>query len=142
MSWIDDVKTELKRLDDSPETLKRFGWLVGGVLNALGGYFYYKDWFVGVSALLVLCGTLLLLLAFTSPRRLGLFYRIWMGLAFTLGWLMSRVLLALIFYVVLAPLGMAAKLFGKQFLASKINPESISYWVRKGKGDSGYEKMY
>lgn len=142
MSWIKDVKTELARLDYGSKSLKRFGWLVGGILIILAAFFYYRRFSFTVIGLFFSAGFLLTVFSFTAPEQLKHVYKVWMALAFLLGWLMSRILLTFIFYVVIAPLGMTARLFGKRFLSLKIETGSKSYWVQKEKTGSDYEKMY
>ncbi|HID40226.1 MAG TPA: hypothetical protein EYP36_12035 [Calditrichaeota bacterium] len=142
MSWIKDVKSELARLDYGSKSLKHFGWLVGGILIILAAFFYYRRFSFTMIGLFFSAGFLLTVFSFTAPRQLKHVYKGWMALAFLLGWLMSRILLTLIFYAIITPLGIAAKLFGKQFLALKTDPKSKSYWVRREQADADYEKMY
>ena len=43
MSWIKDVKEELKALDISKKSLRNFGLLVGGIFLLLGFWIYYSS---------------------------------------------------------------------------------------------------
>ncbi len=68
--------------------------------------------------------------------------RIWMALAFAMGWVMSRVVLAVLFYVVVTPLALVARVAGHRFLALDRKPAG-SYWIsRDPSAASDYEKMY
>jgi hypothetical protein len=55
------------------------------------------------------------------------FYRWWMEFASVLGWINSRVLLSLIYWVVISPLGIAMRLVGQDPLDRRHGPRS-SYW--------------
>jgi hypothetical protein len=62
-----------------------------------------------------------------------------------MGAVMSRVLLGIIFYLVITPLGLAARLTGKQFLDLKFKEVKPSYWIertRSKKVPSDYEKQF
>lgn len=62
-----------------------------------------------------------------------------------LGWVMTRVILALVFYLVLTPIALLGRAFGEQFLHLKKSPESTSYWVRKSeppRQKSDYERQF
>ena len=42
MSWIKDVKEEIKALEISKKSLRNFGLLVGGIFFLLGLWIYYR----------------------------------------------------------------------------------------------------
>jgi len=54
-----------------------------------------------------------------------------MTLALLLGWFTSRVILTILFYLVLTPIGFIAKIFGKKFLSLKIDDGAKSYWEKR-----------
>ena len=64
-------------------------------------------------------------------------------IGFGLGWVMTRLILTILFYLVVAPIGLLARLTGKDFLDIKFDREPTSYWIPKDP-DSGknYEKMF
>ena len=55
-------------------------------------------------------------------------YLIWMTFATILGWLMTRVILSLIFYLILTLIGLILRLFGKQFIELRWNKTDSTYW--------------
>jgi saxitoxin biosynthesis operon SxtJ-like protein len=143
MSWTEDVRAGVARLDTSPRALRRSAFAVGGVLLALAAWLLWRQrapvlWLAlgGGGALLVLAGALV-------PGRLRAPYLGWMTAALAIGWVMSRVVLTGVFAVVLIPLALLARLTGKRFLALERDPTAKSYWVRRKPGSSGrYERMY
>lgn len=142
MSWIKDVKEELKALDISKKSLRNFGLLVGGVFLLIGFWFYYSSQsFIGI--IFVSIGALLLLFGLVSPNSLSQVYKIWMGLAFALGWLMSRILISILFYFVITPIGFVAKIVGKDFLDINYKMKKDSYWIiRPTDKKVDYTKMF
>ena len=142
MSWISDVKDELKTLEISKKILRKFGVMVGGIFLLIGFWIYYPSQNpLGIIFLVV--GAFLFLSGLLVPRTLSKIYKVWMGLAFTLGWLMSRILLTILFYFVITPIGLLAKLVGKDFLDINYKLKRESYWIiRPDNKKTDYTKMY
>lgn len=79
---------------------------------------------------------------FFAPRMMEPVYRLWMRLAEALGWINTRILLILIFYLVVTPLGLLMRLFGRAPLDMA---RRDSYWTDPPKnsyGDRHYEKQF
>jgi hypothetical protein len=134
---IEDVKAGLARLDRSPRALRRFGLLVGLVLVAGG---LWLQWKVGSMAppgavplpvLVAAFGAALMAIGLVVPGRLRVLHRAWMGLALTLGWFTSRLLLTLLFLLVVTPTGLAARVAGKRFLERRPDRSATTYWTRR-----------
>ena len=144
MSWIEDVRADLRQLDISVKTLRRFGIVVGGVLLGFAlvalishGSHSIPMWIVGV------LGALLVGSALIRPSGLRVAQRYWMGFGFAIGWFTSRVILIVLFYGIVTPIGMFARLTGKKFLDIRFRDGAKSYWVPKNKRDNtDYERMF
>jgi hypothetical protein len=68
-----------------------------------------------------------------------------MSVAFVLGFVMAHVILTLFFFLVITPIGLLARLSGKDFLSLKLNHEAKSYWIareQKAKSPSDYERQF
>ena len=72
-------------------------------------------------------------LAFLFPSVLRPVYIIWMKFASLLGWINTRIIFFLIFYLVFTPAGLVMRLFGKDPLDRKIDKKKTSYWLKKEK---------
>mgnify|MGYP000173611642 CR=1 FL=1 len=70
----------------------------------------------------------LLLWAFI-PRWIYYPYRVWMAIAGILGWVNTRLILGLSFYVLIAPFGLVLQLFGKLQYRSKLPYSTNSNYV-------------
>ncbi len=134
MSLIEDVKNALGALDLTPRPLRRFGLLVGAALMMAGLWLGRRGPHLAPLDLLTALGSGLLLLGLLAPAWLRPLYRPWMGLAFTLGWFTSRLLLVAIFSLVVTPIALAARLAGKRFLELKPDRGAASYWSRRDPG--------
>lgn len=141
MSWIKDVKNEVKLLNVSKMILRKFGLLVGGVFLLIG-FLINNSSQSSIGTIFLLMGGLLLIFGLLLPNSLSVVYKVWMSLAFVLGWVMSRVLLIILFYGVITTIGYIAKIMGKKFLDLKFEPNKNSYWIKKSDAKIDYSKMY
>ena len=142
MSWIKDVAHEIKELDVSKKSLRKFGLTIGTIFLAFSIFFSMKEIFPLLRSFFLAIGGLLFIGSFIFPEQLKYAYKIWMGFAFALGWVVSRFILVILFVLVLTPLGLLAKLFGKKFLDLKFRDGKNSYWIPKEKRKIDYEKMF
>ena len=142
MSWINDVKIEIKNLDTSKKQLKNFGIVVGTILLIIGIWIFFKSgsifsYIFGIAGLILIIGGLIF------PKNLLKIYKFWMGIAFALGWLVSRIILVFLFYIIVTPIGLIARLFNKKFMDIDYKQKGDSYWIPKSKSHNiDYEKMY
>lgn len=65
------------------------------------------------------------------PRWLRPVFVGWMVLAFPIGWLVSHLMLAVLYYGIFTPLGLAFRLAGRDALALRPRPDQESYWSPK-----------
>ena len=143
MSWIRDVRDEIKNLDVNTKSLRKFGFSVGAVFCLLALWMFLKNHFPLALTILGIVGVLLMVMGLTVPNALKEIYKVWMGMAFAIGWVVSRILLAILFFLVLTPIGFIAHLFGKEFMDIRTNRASDTYWVRRNESKKiNYEKMY
>lgn len=139
MGWIGDVRSQLANLDDSRRALVRFGITLGVALLVIGGLVFlfgaHRERAYAAGA----AGVLFLLLAAAAPKALRPVQTGWMAFAFALGWIMSRVILTVFFFVAVTPVGLLMRLLGKNPLAAR--EADGSYWVRR-KGPERTAKDY
>jgi hypothetical protein len=66
-----------------------------------------------------------------------------MGLALVLGHVMTRVLLALVFFLIVTPIGLVRRALGRDPIEKSAEPELDSYWIRREDGaDAGHLERY
>lgn len=117
---------EIKNIRGTDKDFQNFGLLVGTVFLVLSGVMFWFD--KSASPYLATLGLILALLGFTCKKILGLPYKLWMGIAMVLGWVMTRLILTVLFYLLLTPISILSKLIGKQFLDLDIEKSRKSYW--------------
>jgi hypothetical protein len=55
----------------------------------------------------------------------------WMILAFPMGWLVSQIMLLVMYYLFLTPVALIFKMTGRDLLMRKRQPNRTSYWIQK-----------
>lgn len=143
------------KLNFRPESriLAQFAWvaLVGLPLIAFAvlkicGLWSWTDswthpamlWSAGVGA-----GQLLLYLAgLREPTRW--IYAVLMVVAVPIGFVLSQVLMAAIYYLVFTPIGLCFRLVGRDAMGRRADPSRKSYWHDRGppRSPASYFKLY
>lgn len=124
----DTLRQEFRTLDVGPKALRSFGLLVGTVLLGLAAW---VGWRSGAGALaygLGVGGGGLIGLGLAAPGVLRPLYRVWMALALVLGYVMTRVLLTLVFFLAVTPIGLVMRLLGKDPMHRRPDPKRPTYW--------------
>ncbi len=122
---------EIKNIKDSKKDLKKFGLTIGIVLVILSVLLFYKG--KNSAAYFGAVGIVLSVLALLAPMILKPLNKIWMSLSIVLGWIMTRVILTVLFYLAITPIGLLIKLFRKDFLELKIDKSKSTYWQKREK---------
>lgn len=126
---------------NNKKEIKKFGIGLALIFSlvALVRFFFGKD----TDYYLISAALLVLSLALISPLVLKPIFVAFSYLAFGLGWLNTRIILSLIFYIIFVPIGFTMKIFGKDALGLKLDKAKKSYW-RKSKtaGLSNYENQF
>ena len=137
------LKEEFKHIKETKKDLRKFGLTVGIVLAAIGTLLFY---FEKSSAIyFTIIGGLLILLGILLPQLLKPLNKIWMGLAIVLGFIMTRLILTTLFYLVITPIGFLAKIFGKKFMLLKYDKSAKTYWEKRSiiqKKQIDYERQF
>ena len=120
---------DLKNIRTDNKAIRDFGILIGFILLIIAGILFYKE--RESYELIILLGIAFIGLGLGKPIILKPFYSIWMYFAVVLGWLMTRLILGLLFYIVVSPIGLISRLFGKEFLELKDSSLNSSYWNYK-----------
>ena len=81
-----------------------FPILIGWIIPAVGGH-VFRAWTLWIALPALMIGIL-------KPRLLFYPYKGWMALGHALGWINSRIILGLVFFIVLQPIAFIMKIFG------------------------------
>lgn len=123
---------------------REFGVVVGSALILLGGWWLYRSKFAIASLVALSLGLILVAAGLVYPRILIFPNRVWMGLAAVLSYISSRIILAVIFFLILTPIGLIKRAMGWDPLRRRATPAD-SYWhpySPRQLNPRHYEKMY
>ena len=133
---------EIKNIKTGNKELKSFGYTIGVILIIVASFLFYYDnhlyqTIASIAALLIVFGLVL-------PLLLKPVYLIWMIFAVIIGWIMTRLILSILFYIILTPIALITRLLGEDFLYMK-KSDSNSYWNERDsyfEQNQNYEKQF
>ena len=134
---------EIQHIKTGKKDLRSFGVTIGIILLLIGGFLFYKEResfqiFLYIAGAFIGFGLII-------PIILKPIYLIWMIFAVILGWIMTRFILSLLYYVVITPIGVVMRTFGKDFLDIKKQAVQGSYWNKRNSNveqNQNYEKQF
>jgi len=123
---------------------REFGLIVGGVLVLLGGWWIYRGKFADAAYIMSSIGVLLVGLGLLLPRALVYPNKAWMLLAEGLSYITTRIILGIVFFLIVTPIGVIKRMLGWDPL-SRRGPRGETYWrnySERQRDPRHYEKMY
>lgn len=141
------VRSELSELATGQRELRRFGFVMAVVLGAIAAFILWKaDWVMTTaSTTLGIVAILFGLASVVAPSSLRPVYYAWMTIAIVLGFVMTRVILSVVFYLLLTPIGLLLRILGKDPLTKGPDASQDTYWIVKEyrtRDASRFEKYY
>jgi hypothetical protein len=125
----------------APKTLRDFGLIALGAFAALGAWAYFgrslfgvalgpdsartAGWALGAAA--ALCGVL----ALAAPRALRPLYVVLTAISLPIGFVVSHLIMALLYFGVFAPVALFFKLIGRDALNRGFDRGRKSYWIER-----------
>ena len=134
---------EIKNIKNTKSDFRKFGITIGIFLLIVAGFLFWRG--SETFQILLISGLVLCVLGFVAPIILKPIYWAWMTFATILGWIMTRVILSLLFYIVITPIGVLSRLFGKKFLDIKWDKSKDTYWnfrQKKERKIEDYENQF
>ena len=133
--------------------LKEFGWVsaigfsvIGFLilptvkwLHSRGGEepYAWMDFNWKISLILLAIGIGIWILSLISTKVVRPIYLFWMAVAFPIGWVISHLILGLLYFGLFTPIAIVFKIMGRDALNRKIDKDAKSYWIeRDGKPEA------
>ncbi|RMF56586.1 MAG: hypothetical protein D6743_20055 [Calditrichaeota bacterium] len=129
---------EIRNLSATPREVRKFAVTVGVAAALLLGFLFYRHkfaslWPFSVPAMLIVLGV-------AAPMVLKHVYLAWMALATVMQWLMTHVILTLLFYLAITPIGLINRLVRRDPLSLRFKPDAESYWIKREKAQRTLEE--
>jgi hypothetical protein len=129
LSWTEQL-ARLTPEAKSDRDLRSFGLIVGGIFAAIGLWPLLRHGAPVREGLLIVAAPLIVLAA-AVPRSLRYPYRGWMFVGHCLGWVNSRVLMTVVFYLVVTPAALVMRVMGRDEMRRRRDPSASTYRVEK-----------
>jgi len=126
--------------ETTTKDLRQFGIVLGIILGVIGGIHYLKGnynvypWFFGFGAAALVLGA-------AAPGTLKVPFKVFTRVAHAIGWFNTRVILILVYYLLLTPIGLVMRLFGKDLLDLRIEKDAQSYWLPRPHSSAPRESL-
>jgi hypothetical protein len=111
-------------------TLRQFSWLCIVFFGALVCSQYFRSGNTATATVLATIAVGVGLAGLSSPRLLKPVFVGWMILVFPIGWLVSHLILVLVFWGIFLPVGLVLRISGHDPLRLK-KPKGTTYWENK-----------
>jgi hypothetical protein len=121
---------------------KEFGLIVGGVFALLGVWWLYRGKFATAAYILSAAGSALIICGLVYPRVLTVPRKFWMKLAEGMAYISSRIILAIIFFLVLTPIGLVKRALGWDPLQRRSATSDTFWQPYPERQRRHYEKMF
>jgi LytS/YehU family sensor histidine kinase len=135
---------EIRNIKSGRSELKKFGFFVGIVFMLAGAYFFWKGRTAPAAGAFG-AGIVFGLLGLFLPSVLKPLQKVWMSFAVVMGFIMAKLIMVIVFYGMVTPIGLSGRLLGKKYLDMKIDRGAASYWMERAAADadkSRYERQF
>lgn len=108
--------------------LRQFGLLVGGVFSVIGSWpVVFRSEPPRLWAIIL--GSLLIVLGGIVPQSLKQVHSGWMKIGHVLGAINTKIILGIIYYLLITPMGLVMRLMGKDSMHRTLAKETTTYRV-------------
>jgi len=128
----------------SPMQMRQFGAMFGAVVALLFGLFFPWLFDQPLNGLPWIIAGVFWTLAIVLPLSLKPFYTLWMKFGVVVGFINTRIIMLLIYYLVFVPIGTLMRIMGRDTLARNVNdPTQTSYRVESAqRSRDHFERPY
>ena len=115
----------------SRKHLIQFGFIWMGFLAFFGAVSYLKFGSPSLAKVLWVLAIVVPIIGWLVPAFMRLVFVGMSYLAWPIGFVVSHVVLAIVYYLVITPLGLVMRLFGYDPMKKRFDPAAASYWVTR-----------
>jgi hypothetical protein len=118
----------------SKSELGWFGLLALVFFALLGVAAWHKTHSLATPRIIWACALVGVAIYYAVPPLRRPVYLGWMYAAFPIGWIVSHILMVVVFYGVLTPIGLLMRAFGRDPLNRTFDRSATSYWIKHDPG--------
>jgi hypothetical protein len=120
--------------DPTKKQLNQFGFVWLGFVAFFGAVAFFKFGNPTVAKVLWVMAVVVPIIGWLVPAFMRLVFVGMSYLAWPIGFVVSHVVLAIVYYLVITPLGLVMRVFGYDPMKKRFDSQTASYWIaRDGK---------
>ena len=137
---IKAIWEDIEKIKSTPKQLREFGVVMGIFFGIISFLLHRKGGHYETPALMA-AG--FFFFGFIAPKVLLPLQKVWMTIAVVIGFFMSHVILAVLFFLFLTPISVIARMTGKKFLNDHKDNDQ-TYWIKHPKitDKNAYKNQY
>lgn len=116
---------QIKELDK--KGLREFGLIGGSIVAVLFGFLLPVIRHHSLSVIPWVIAGFLWIWAIIAPTTLNFVYQNWMRIGLVLGWIQTRIILGVLFYTMITPIGLIRRLLNQDPMMRSFDPELPTY---------------
>ena len=130
------------RLKENPREWQKFVAVMGTAANLFAWMFWWRGRLpLAVPVTTAILAVIVLAAALIRPRWFRGFYRAGMTVSYLFGQIVGKVMLTVFFFLVLTPLGLLLRLFGKDLLGLKRSSGTKTWW-QPARNSRDFDRMF
>ena len=91
---------------------------------------------------LITISLIFLILGVIDSKLLSPLNKIWIKFGEYLGVIVAPIVMAIVYFIILTPVSLLVRLFGKDLLSIKFSKKKISYWIKREKKLNPMNKQF
>nr|AYN62327.1 SxtJ [Heteroscytonema crispum UCFS15] len=116
---------QIKELDK--KGLREFGLIGGSIVAVLFGFLLPVIRHHSLSVIPWVIAGILWIWAIIAPTTLNFVYQSWMRIGLVVGWIQTRIILGVLFYIMITPIGLMRRLLNQEPMKLRFEPELPTY---------------
>lgn len=132
---------ELKNIKSGKKELREFGLIMAAAPSLLNLLLFWRKG--EISVFIIFFSIIFFSLSLIGLAILKPLHKIWMTFSLIMGKATTCLILVVLFYLIITPIGLVVKSLNKGMLDLKFNLAKNSYWLdKKQTQESSYEKQF
>jgi fatty acid desaturase len=128
--------------DPTRKQLVQFGFIWMGFVATFGAISHFRFDRPVVAIVLWALAVIVPVIGWLSPGFMRLVFVGMSYLAWPIGFVVSHVVLALVYYLVVTPVGLLMRLVGYDPMKRRFDPAASSYWLARETGDGDARRYF
>ena len=121
-------------------TERSFGLVFSAVFAIIGFYPLWYNENIRIWACII--AFIFLFFGIFFPKILIVPNKLWFKLGLLLGAIVAPIVMGMIFFLTVTPIGIIMRLFGKDVINQKIKKNEKSYWIKRNKSVSSMKNQF